>query len=208
MDSTFIQEEVIDLLADEAGVGEQVAQITERAMRGELDFRESLQERVALLQGLHEETFQRVRSRIHLSNGATILVNSLHEAGSYVGVVSGGFENIIAPILAEVGVDFYKANTLEIKDGVLTGKIVGPIIDKFAKREFLEKYARECGIEMSHTVAVGDGANDLEMMSVAGLSVAFNAKPIVQQSANKEITTGNLAQILDFLDIPLSALEK
>jgi len=134
MDSTFIQEEVIDLLADEAGVGEQVAQITERAMRGELDFRESLQERVALLQGLHEETFQRVRSRIHLSNGATILVNSLHEAGSYVGVVSGGFENIIAPILAEVGVDFYKANTLEIKDGVLTGKIVGPIIDKFAKR--------------------------------------------------------------------------
>jgi len=208
MDSTFIQEEVIDLLADEAGVGEQVAQITERAMRGELDFRKSLQERVALLQGLHEETFQRVRSRIHLSNGATTLVNSLHEAGSYVGVVSGGFENIIAPILAEVGVDFYKANTLEIKDGVLTGKIVGPIIDKFAKREFLEKYARECGIEMSHTVAVGDGANDLEMMSVAGLSVAFNAKPIVQQSANKEITTGNLAQILDFLDIPLSALEK
>ena len=203
MDSTFIQDEVIDLLADHAGVGEKVAAITERSMRGELDFRASLLERVKLLQGLESEAIDAVRSAIRLSKGAETLIRSLHAADSKIAIVSGGFENIIAPLLTSLDIDFFKANTLAVEDGKLTGEVVGDIIDKDAKADFLKSYAQLLNIPLSHTVAVGDGANDLEMMKIAGLSVAFNAKPIVKNAAMKSIDDGDLTHILEFLQIPV-----
>lgn len=203
MDSTFIQDEVIDLLADHAGVGEKVAAITERSMRGELDFRASLLERVKLLQGLDSEAIDAVRSAIRLSKGAETLIRSLHAADSKIAIVSGGFENIIAPLLTSLEIDFFKANTLAVEDGKLTGEVVGDIIDKDAKADFLKSYAQLLNIPLSQTVAVGDGANDLEMMKIAGLSVAFNAKPIVKNAAMKSIDDGDLTHILEFLQIPV-----
>jgi len=203
MDSTFIQDEVIDLLADHAGVGEKVAAITERSMRGELDFRASLLERVKLLQGLESEAIDAVRSAIRLSKGAETLIRSLHAADSKIAIVSGGFENIIAPLLTSLEIDFFKANTLAVEDGKLTGEVVGDIIDKDAKADFLKSYAQLLNIPLSQTVAVGDGANDLEMMKIAGLSVAFNAKPIVKNAAMKSIDDGDLTHILEFLQIPV-----
>lgn len=203
MDSTFIQDEVIDLLADHAGVGEKVAAITERSMRGELDFRASLLERVKLLQGLESEAIDAVRSAIRLSKGAETLIRSLHAADSKIAIVSGGFENIIAPLLTSLEIDFFQANTLAVEDGKLTGEVVGDIIDKDAKADFLKSYAQLLNIPLSQTVAVGDGANDLEMMKIAGLSVAFNAKPIVKNAAMKSIDDGDLTHILEFLQIPV-----
>ena len=203
MDSTFIQDEVIDLLADHAGVGEKVAAITERSMRGELDFRASLLERVKLLQGLESEAIDAVRSAIRLSKGAETLIRSLHAADSKIAIVSGGFENIIAPLLTSLDIDFFKANTLAVEDGKLTGEVVGEIIDKDAKADFLKSYAQLLNIPLSQTVAVGDGANDLEMMKIAGLSVAFKAKPIVKNAAMKSIDDGDLTHILEFLQIPV-----
>ncbi len=201
MDSTFIQDEVIDLLAERAQVGEQVAAITERSMRGELDFRESLTERVSLLAGLNSEAISEVRGALRLSQGARELIRELHSQGSYIAVVSGGFENVIGEFLEELGVDFYRANTLEVVDGALTGKVVGAVIDRAAKAEFLREHAEKLGIALSDTVAVGDGANDLEMMRIAGLGVAFNAKPIVIEHADRSITDGDLTHILEFLGI-------
>ena len=203
MDSTFIQDEVIDLLADHAGVGEKVAAITERSMRGELDFKASLLERVKLLQGLDSEAIDAVRSTIRLSKGAETLIRSLHAAGSKIAIVSGGFENIIAPLLTSLEIDFFKANTLAVEDGKLTGEVVGEIIDKDAKAEFLKTHAQLLNIPLTQTVAVGDGANDLEMMKIAGLSIAFNAKPIVKSAAMKSIDDGDLTHILEFLQIPV-----
>ena len=201
MDSTFIQDEVIDLLAGRAQVGEQVAAITERSMLGELDFRESLTERVSLLAGLSSEAIAEVRGALRLSQGANELIRSLHSHGSYIAVVSGGFENVIGEFLLDLGVDFYRANTLEVVDGMLTGKVVGAVIDRAAKAEFLREHAEKLGIALSETVAVGDGANDLEMMRIAGLSIAFNAKPIVIEQADRSITDGDLTHILEFLGI-------
>lgn len=201
MDSTFIQQEVIDLLALHAGVGEQVAAITERSMRGELDFRASLKERVALLQGLPETIFERVREEISLSRGAQRMVDLLHHHGYKVAVVSGGFENIIAPILEAVGVDFFRANTLEISDGLLTGRTVGDVIDRDAKAEYLRYLAAELHIPLAQTVAIGDGANDLGMMEIAGLSIAFNAKPVVVAAAQALISDGDLIGVLELMGI-------
>ena len=203
MDSTFIQDEVIDLLADHAGVGEKVAAITERSMRGELDFKASLLERVKLLQGLDSEAIDAVRSAMRLSKGAETLIRSLHAADSKIAIVSGGFENIIAPLLTSLEIDFFKANTLAVEDGKLTGEVVGEIIDKDAKAEFLKTHAQLLNIPLTQTVAVGDGANDLEMMKIAGLSIAFNAKPIVKSAAMKSIDDGDLTHILEFLQIPV-----
>lgn len=201
MDSTFIQQEVIDLLASHAGVGKAVAKITERSMRGELDFRQSLAERVALLSGLRESIFQEVRDEITLSRGAIRLVNALHRLGHKVAVVSGGFENVISPLLLEVGVDYFKANHLEVANGFLTGRTVGAIVDRGAKADFLQELAGKLAIPLSQTVAVGDGANDLGMMEVAGLSIAFNAKPIVVKAASASITDGDLFKVLEIMGI-------
>jgi phosphoserine phosphatase len=202
MDSTFIKDEVIDLLATRAGVGVQVAAITERSMRGELDFRESLRDRVALLAGLDGDCITDVRSAIRLSDGARELVSSLHAVGSQIAIVSGGFLNVISPLLDELAIDFYVANTLEVIEGRLTGKTTGEVIDKEAKANFLIQTAEKLGLPLEKTVAVGDGANDLAMMAVAGLSVAFNAKPVVQAAAKRVIEDGNLLHILEFLNLP------
>lgn len=199
MDSTFIKEEVIDLLASHAGVGEQVAQVTERSMRGELGFIQSLTHRVALLAGLDANSLVAIRQEIHFSDGAVELVEVLHSKGHKVAVVSGGFINVIEPILKGAGVDFIRANTLEVQAGMLTGKVIGPVIDKFAKAEALKEYAKLLNIPLENTVAIGDGANDLEMMAIAGTSIAFNAKPIVQAAAQYSINDGDLLKVAELV---------
>jgi len=201
MDSTFIKNEVIDLLAKVAGVGEKVADITERTMRGELDFQESLAERVALLKDLPVSSFEKVREEISFSDGAERVVKILHALGHKVAVVSGGFGNVIDPLLKEVGIDFVRSNTLESDGETLTGKTVGNIVDKKAKAEALKEFASELGIPLVQTVAVGDGANDLDMMAISGLSIAFNAKPMVQEAAKAAIMDGDLTGILFFMGI-------
>ena len=200
MDSTFIQQEVIDLLAFHAGVGAQVIAITEKSMRGEIDFRTSLSERVALLKGLHVSVIQEVRSEISLSVGAQQMVDSLQAAGHKVGIISGGFENVIAPILENVRVNYFRANTLEVKNELLTGKTIGPIVDRVAKAEYLKELATGLSIPLERTVAIGDGANDLGMMEIAGLSIAFNAKPIVQVAATASIIDGDLFHVIQIME--------
>jgi len=201
MDSTFIQQEVIDLLASHAGVGDAVAAITQRSMRGELDFKASLKERVSLLAGLPEEIFEAVRSEITLSRGAREMVAALHDQGHKVAIVSGGFNNVIAPLLRSEGLDFFRANTLEVSEGTLTGKTIGDVIDREAKASYLRELAGLLEIPLSATVAVGDGANDLGMMEISGLSIAFNAKPIVQERAQKTINNGDLYEVVRLMGI-------
>ena len=201
MDSTLIREEVIDLLAQHAGVGEQVVAITERTMRGEIDFSQSLAERVGLLAGLSANVFDQVRYEISLSKGAQEMINTLHAHGHKVAVVSGGFENVIRPILVKVEVDDFRANQLEVENGVLTGKTIGPVIDRAAKANYLRELSELLAIPLSHTVAVGDGANDLGMMEISGLSVAFNAKPIVKAAALSAIDDGDLTGVLRLMGI-------
>ena len=201
MDSTFIQQEVIDLLAVAAGVGTEVAAITERSMRGEIDFKESLAERVALLKGMPIDVIESVRLQITFSKGAERMVAVLHILGHKVAIVSGGFEDVIAPLLEKVGVDFYRANKLDLNGSTLTGKTTGAVIDRTAKAAALREFAEELGIPLEHTVAVGDGANDLEMMAISGLSIAFNAKPIVQEAAMVAINDGDLMGVLVHMGI-------
>ncbi len=201
MDSTFIQQEVIDLLAAHAGVGDEVAEITERSMRGDVDFSSSLAERVALLKGLPVEIFDQVRREISLSRGAQEMVDRLHADGHKVAVVSGGFENIIHPIMRSVGVDYFRANHLESIDGFLTGRTIGAVIDRAAKAAFLKEIALQIAIPLEQTVAVGDGANDIGMMEIAGLSIAFNAKPKVQAAAMFTINDGDLLQVLRLMEL-------
>ena len=199
MDSTFIQQEVIDLLATHARVGAEVAAITEQSMRGEIDFKESLTRRVALLEGLPESIFDDVRQEISLSDGAREMVSALHDAGHSVAIVSGGFENVISPILIAEKVDFFKANQLEVLAGKLTGKTIGHVVDRQAKADYLRNLAQQLDIPLDQTVAIGDGANDLGMMEIAGLSIAFNAKPIVQEFAKARIDDGNLRSVLELI---------
>jgi phosphoserine phosphatase len=201
MDSTFIKNEVIDLLAKAAGVGEKVAAITERSMRGELDFQESLAQRVALLKDLPLSAIDIVREDIDFSEGAERLVKILHALGHKVAVVSGGFGNVIDPILEKVGVDLFRSNTLESEGDRLTGRTEGAIVDKAAKAQALKEFAHELGIPLAQTVAVGDGANDLDMMAISGLSIAFNAKPIVAQAAKAAIRDGDLTGVLFLMGI-------
>jgi phosphoserine phosphatase len=200
-DSTLIENEAIELLAEEAGSLDHVALVTERAMRGELDFAASLRERVATLAGLSESVFDVVRSRIRVTPGVPELIAGLHEAGSRVGVVSGGFHELLDPLGAQLGLDHWRANRLEIVDGRLTGKVLGPFIDAQAKADTLTEWALEDGIPLRQTVAVGDGANDLLMMDVAGLSVAFNAKPAVRRQANVTAGRVNLSDVLPLLGL-------
>lgn len=195
MDSTFIAQEVIDLLARKFGVEGEVSAITESAMNGEIDFATSLQARVAKLAGLDEIAIAEVAKEIALTSGARELVEQLHSRGDKVGIVSGGFLNVIEPLLNELKIDFYRANTLEIKDGKLTGKTLGPIIDRAAKAAALREFAQISQIELSQCVAIGDGANDLEMMAVAGLSIAFNAKPAVRVKADCAINSPTLDSV-------------
>ncbi|MCB5122024.1 phosphoserine phosphatase SerB [Streptococcus mutans] len=200
VDSTLVQEEVIDLLGDEAGVGQQVADITERAMRGELDFRQALEERVATLEGLPESIFDKVYARIHFNKNAKELVAELHARGYKVGLVSGGFHETVDRLAAEAGIDYVKANHLEVVDGVLTGKTYGDIVTKEIKVQKLRDWAVENELVLSQTIAMGDGANDLPMIHEAGIGIAFCAKPIVRQQAPYQIDEPDLYKVIEILD--------
>lgn len=200
-DSTLIENEVIELLADAAGSLELVADVTDRAMRGELDFAASLRERVATLAGLSTEVFREVGALIRPTPGVHALIEGLHAGGSRVGVVSGGFHELLDPLAETLGLDHWRANRLEVVDGHLTGGLVGPIIDATAKAHALAEWAALEGIDLCSTVAVGDGANDLSMMRVAGLGVAFNAKPVVRRSADLVIDRRDLSQVLPILGL-------
>ncbi len=200
-DSTLIQDEVIELLADAAGSRKLVADVTERAMRGELDFAESLHERVATLAGLPESVFDDVGALIRPTPGVEELIAGVHAAGGLFGVVSGGFHELLDPLGETLGLDSWRANRLDVVDGVLTGTVVGPIIDAQAKADTLREWADAAGIPLTRTIAVGDGANDLAMMAIAGLSVAFNAKPRVRAEADVAIDVADLSQILPLLGL-------
>ena len=201
VDSTFIQQEAIELLAAKAGVLEEVSRITAAAMRGELDFAQSLVARVALLQGLSEDSFVQVQQEITLTDGAAELVTLLHQKGHFVSLVSGGFTNILQPMVDAMKIDFYRANTLEVVDGKLTGKLLGAMIDRAAKADALREFATACGVDLSNTVAIGDGANDLDMMDIAGISIAFNAKPIVEAAADYAIKEPSLRSVASLINL-------
>lgn len=201
VDSTLIENEAIELLAAEAGSLELVAAVTERAMRGELDFAESLRERVATLAGLPVSVFDTVRSQITVSAGANELITTVHEHGGKVGVVSGGFHELLDPLAKQLGLDFWRANRLEVLDGHLTGLVLGDIVDAQAKADSLQAWALETGTPLQQTVAIGDGANDLKMMAVAGLGIAFCAKPIVAEQADASITVRDLSIALDLIGL-------
>lgn len=207
VDSTLIQDEVIDLLADEAGTHAQVAEITERAMAGELDFAASLTARVALLEGLPADVIHRVRDRITLTPGARTLCRTLRNLGYRVALVSGGFTEVIAPLAVELGVDHVRANTLEVVDGHLTGKVVGAIVDRAGKRAALEELALEYGIPMSRTIAIGDGANDADMLQAAGLGIAFNGKAAARDAADSSVSVPYLDSVLYLMGISRAEVE-
>ena len=200
VDSTLIMEEGIDLLGEEAGVGAQVAAITERAMRGELDFEAALRERVALLKGLPEDIFTRIAERIHFTPGAEELVDELHKRGYKVGLVSGGFHETVDRLAEQLGIDYVKANRLEIQQGILTGQVLGEIVTKDTKLAMLKSWAAENKLELNQTIAMGDGANDLPMIQAAGMGIAFMAKPIVREQAPYQIQECNLYRVIDLLD--------
>ena len=207
MDSTLIQQEVIDLLADKCGVGKEVAAITESAMRGELDFVASLTTRVKLLAGADADVIQSVKAGITLTPGARTLIRTLHKLGHKVGVVSGGFLDVIEPLLQELEIDFYRANRLEMVDGKLTGNLIGSIIDRTAKAEALREFAASENVNLAQTIAIGDGANDLEMLEIAGLGIAFNAKPAVRAAADSSINSPYLDSVLYLMGITRSEIE-
>ena len=201
VDSTLIQDEVIELLADEAGCNDAVAAITGRAMAGELDFEESLRERVRLLKGLDGPAIERARARIRLSPGARTFVSTLRRLGFTVAVVSGGFTVFTDRLRADRALDYAYANTLGMVDGVLTGEVVGPIVDRAGKARLLAEIAAAEQVPLSQTVAVGDGANDLDMLAAAGLGIAFNAKPVVRRQADTTVSVPYLDAILFLLGI-------
>lgn len=207
MDSTLIQQEVIDLLAERCGVGAEVAAITQAAMRGELDFTESLTARVKLLAGANAEILDSVKTSITLTPGARTLIRTLHKLGHKVGVVSGGFLDVIEPLLKELEIDFYRANKLEITDGKLTGSVLGSIVDKNGKALALREFASAENVNLSQTIAIGDGANDLGMLELAGLGIAFNAKPAVRAAANSSINSPYLDSVLYLMGITRNEIE-
>lgn len=201
MDSTLIQTEVIDELAKEAGVTDQVSKITESAMKGELDFKESLQKRVSLLQGLKEKKLQKVANSMPLTEGAERLIANLKIMGYKIAILSGGFTYFGRQMQSKMGIDYLFANELEIREGQLTGEIKGQIIDGPKKAELLNYLAQKENISLEQVIAVGDGANDLPMLNLAGLGIAFRAKPIVREGAEQAISNVGLDAILYFLGL-------
>lgn len=201
VDSTLIENEVIELLADAAGSGEEVARVTTRAMNGELDFEQSLRTRVATLEGLSSSVLADVSARVTVTKGVAEMVAGVHAAGGRVAVVSGGFHEVIDPIAESLRLDYWRANRLEVVGGILTGGLVGPIIDAEGKASTLREWAEDFGIPLSSTVAVGDGANDLQMMAITGLSVGFDAKAPVRDLADVLMDDRDLSQLLPLLGL-------
>ena len=201
MDSTLIEAEVIDELAKEAGVGDEVAAITESAMRGELDFSESFQRRVALLRGLDAKALDNIASELKITEGAEHLISTLRAMGYRTAILSGGFTYFARYLQEKLGIDYVYANELDIVDGVVTGEVKGRIVDGDRKAQLLRQLAEEQDINLQQVIAVGDGANDLPMLSISGLGIAFRAKPLVKQSAEQSISTLGLDAILYLLGI-------
>ena len=206
-DSTLLQDEVIDLLADACGCAAEVSAITEAAISGEIEFAEALRRRVALLEGLSAHVLDDVRARLRLTPGARTLLRTLRRLGYVSAVVSGGFVEVLAPLLADLEVPYFEANSLEIVDGRLTGRLSGDVLDRAGKARALQRFAREVGVPLEQTVAVGDGANDIDMLSVAGLGIAFNAKPAVREHADAALSVPYLDAVLYFLGISREEIE-
>ncbi|KKW74037.1 phosphoserine phosphatase SerB, serB [Lactococcus cremoris] len=200
VDSTLIEEEVIDLLGEKAGLGEKISEITEAAMSDELDFKEALKERVDLLSGLPTTIFDEIYKEIHLTNGAAGLIETLHGRGWKVGVVSGGFHEIVDKLAVDLKLDYVFANRLAVQEGYLTGETYGTIVDKSFKLERLKQWAKENKLDLSEVVAVGDGANDIPMLNAAGLGIAFCAKPAVKAAVAYHIDKRNLLMVLELLE--------
>jgi phosphoserine phosphatase len=207
VDSTLIQGEVIEMLADRAGALAAVAEVTEAAMRGELDFAESLHKRVATLAGLPAEVLDDVADQIELTPGARTTIRTLRRLGFHCGIVSGGFRQVIEPLAHELMMDFVAANELEIVDGKLTGRVIGNIVDRPGKAKALRDFAQQAGVPMEQTVAVGDGANDIDMLAAAGLGVAFNAKPALREVADASISHPYLDTVLFILGVTRGEIE-
>lgn len=207
VDSTVIQDEVIELFAAHAGCEAEVAAVTAAAMRGELDFEQSLHARVALLAGLDESVVEKVRAEVRLTKGARTLIRTLKRLGYQVGIVSGGFTQVTDDLKERLGLDFAAANTLEVVDGKFTGRVTGPIVDRAGKARLLRSFADQAGVPLSQTVAIGDGANDLDMLNAAGLGVAFNAKPVVRQAADTAVNVPFLDTVLYLLGITREEVE-
>ncbi len=201
VDSTLIQGEVIEMLAAHAGCEPEVARITERAMRGELDFAASLRERVALLEGLDASALDTVYDDLVLAPGARTTVRTLKRLGYRFAIVSGGFSQLTDRLAVDLGIDFAAANELEIVDGKLTGRVLGEIVDRAGKAAALRRFAQESGLPVSATIAIGDGANDLDMLNVAGLGIAFNAKPVVQEAAHTAVNVPYMDAVMYLLGI-------
>jgi phosphoserine phosphatase len=207
VDSTLVQGEVIEMLAEQAGCLDRVREVTDAAMRGELDFAASLRERVALLEGLDAGALDRVYDALELAPGARTLVRTLKRLGYRFAIVSGGFSRVTDRLAADLGIDFAAANELEVVDGRLTGRVVGAVLDRAGKAAALRRFAREAGVSEAATVAVGDGANDLDMLAAAGLGIAFNAKPVVQQAADTAVNVPFLDAIVYLLGISREEVE-
>ena len=207
VDSTLVQGEVIEMLAAQADCEAEVARVTEQAMRGELDFEESLRARVALLAGLPVSAVDVVRAQVRLTPGARTLVRTLKRLGYAVGIVSGGFTCVTDDLVAELKLDHALSNTLEVVDGRLTGRVLGQVVDRARKAEALREFAALQGLTMAQTVAIGDGANDLDMLSAAGLGIAFNAKPVVREAADAALSAPFLDAVLFLLGVPREEVE-
>ena len=207
VDSTLIRDEVIELLAAHAGREAEVHEVTERAMRGEIDFAESLHARVAVLAGLPVGVFDEVRAAVRLTPGAETLVATLKDLGLAVGVVSGGFIEVVEPLARRLGITYVAANRLEVVDGRLTGRVDGPVVDRAAKAEHLRRWAAAEGLPLERTIAIGDGSNDLDMLAAAGLGIAFNAKPAVRASADTALNQPYLDAVLFLMGLSREEVE-
>jgi phosphoserine phosphatase len=201
VDSTMIEQEVIELLAERVGLRDQVKTLTDLAMAGEIDFREALLQRVGLLKGLSAEVFKELLAEVRVTDGVPELVSAIHKSGGLVGAISGGFVQVLEPLAEKLNLDFFKANNLETSDGVMTGKIVGDIIDAEMKARTLLQWAEECGFDSDNTVAVGDGANDIQMLKASGFAVAFRPKDILRDHADLIIEGDSLEPLISVLEL-------